>query len=153
MANLILFYKTNNLCKSIINTSTPESIVLDDDVFSIEILEKDLNLLKDTKGVIYYNDGNIETLSKPNRFYEFNPVTKQFEKNAQFEISVLSDEIRDLRLYYLQELDAIVQNPLRYAGFIDEYKTKLAEYRQLLLDIPQQSGFPLDVIFPTLPQQ
>jgi len=153
MANLILFYKTNNLCKSIINTSTPESIVLDDDVFSIEILEKDLNLLKDTKGVIYYNDGNIETLSKPNRFYEFNPVTKQFEKNAQFEISVLSDEIRDLRLYYLQELDAIVQNPLRYAGFTDEYKTKLAEYRQLLLDIPQQSGFPLDVIFPTPPQQ
>lgn len=153
MANLILFYKTNNLCKSIINTSTPESIVLDDDVFSIEILEKDLNLLKDTKGVIYYNDGNIETLSKPNRFYEFNPVTKQFEKNTQFEISVLSDEIRDLRLYYLQELDAIVQNPLRYAGFTDEYKAKLAEYRQLLLDIPQQQGFPLDVIFPTPPQQ
>ena len=153
MANLILFYKTTNLCKSIINTCSTNLIVLEDDIFSIAISDEKLNILKSQEGVLYYNNANIEVLPKPDKFYEFNPVTKQFEKNTQLEISILSDEIRDLRLYYLQELDAIVQNPLRYAGFTDEYKTKLAEYRQLLLDIPQQSGFPLDVIFPTPPQQ
>lgn len=58
--------------------------------------------------------------------------------------------VRDLKL---KELDSLVMNPLRYASFDDNYRYQLSLYRQQLLDIPQQSGFPAAVIWPELPTQ
>lgn len=52
----------------------------------------------------------------------------------------------------LAQLDSIVSNPLRFANFSDELKAELAVYRQLLLDVPQQSGFPTDIVWPLIPQ-
>ena len=51
----------------------------------------------------------------------------------------------------LRELDAIVSNPLRWAEFDDETKQALAEYRQALLDVPQQEGFPENIEWPENP--
>jgi len=53
----------------------------------------------------------------------------------------------------LYELDAIVSNPLRWNEFDDETKQAYADYRQALLDVPQQPGFPEDVEWPELPQE
>lgn len=58
--------------------------------------------------------------------------------------------VRDLKL---KELDSLVMNPLRYASFDDNYRYQLSLYRQQLLDIPQQSGFPANIIWPELPNQ
>mgnify|MGYP003343694474 FL=1 len=65
------------------------------------------------------------------------------------ELSALARAQRDSRLV---ELDSIVMNPLRYASFSEEYKTALATYRQALLDVPEQDGFPYTFILPEFPQ-
>lgn len=53
---------------------------------------------------------------------------------------------RDRRL--LEEVDSITNNPLRYASLSDEEKTALAQKRQALLDVPQQEGFPIEIVWP-----
>lgn len=65
---------------------------------------------------------------------------------------VLASEIRDERDKLLVELDEVVLNPLRFASFTDEQKAELATYRQALLDVPQQSGFPVEVAWPVRPE-
>ena len=62
-----------------------------------------------------------------------------------------SSEIRQQRDQLLSELDVVVSNPLRYAEFSEEEKSQLAAYRQALLDVPQQEGFPNDVEWPSKP--
>ena len=61
------------------------------------------------------------------------------------------EEIRAIRDKLLIELDEVVLNPLRFASFTDEQKAELATYRQALLDVPQQAGFPSDVTWPEKP--
>ena len=42
-------------------------------------------------------------------------------------------------------------NPIWYASLSEAQKQELATYRQALLDIPQQSGFPINVAWPNKP--
>jgi hypothetical protein len=63
----------------------------------------------------------------------------------------LADEARDKRDGLLHELDAIVSNPLRWAEFDEATKQALAAYRQALLDVPQQEGFPYEIDWPENP--
>lgn len=151
MSNLIIFDKKTNICKSIITGCIVESIVIDDDIFSIEISDDDLILLKDKNGLIIFKNDKIESLKKPSRFHEYDPLKKEWVENIQLKNEILSDEVRDLRLYYLKELDSLVQNPIRYEGFTEQEKNKLKQYRLDLLNVPQQEGFPLNVIFPDKP--
>ena len=51
----------------------------------------------------------------------------------------------------LRELDAIVTNPLRWNGFTEAEQQELAAYRQALLDVPQQEGFPDEINWPVNP--
>ena len=51
------------------------------------------------------------------------------------------------------EVDPIVSNPLRWAALTAEQQQAWADYRQALLDIPQQAGFPHDIIWPTKPTE
>ena len=60
-------------------------------------------------------------------------------------------EVRRQRNEKLKELDIVVSNPLRFASFTDEQKAELATYRQALLDVPQQAGFPSEVVWPEKP--
>lgn len=58
--------------------------------------------------------------------------------------------VRNLRLE--QEVDPIVSNPLRWAEMTTEEQTTWSQYRTDLLNVPQQSGFPHNVTFPTKPE-
>ena|SRR5690625_1468143 len=51
----------------------------------------------------------------------------------------------------LYELDALVTNPLRWGALTETEQQALADYRQALLDVPQQEGFPDDIDWPTNP--
>jgi hypothetical protein len=42
-------------------------------------------------------------------------------------------------------------NPVRYQSLTPTQQTELAEYRQALLDLPQQATWPNDVVWPTKP--
>lgn len=61
-------------------------------------------------------------------------------------------EVRAERDDRLKVLDVIVSNPLRWDGFSIELKGELSTYRQALLDVPQQSGFPDIIVWPEMPE-
>ena len=56
---------------------------------------------------------------------------------------------RDSRL--LSEVDPIVSNPLRWADLTAAKQAEWAQYRTDLLNVPDQSGFPHSVTWPTKP--
>lgn len=65
--------------------------------------------------------------------------------------AALSDQLRGERDGLLAEVDAIAGNALRWATLSAEQQDAWAVYRQALLDVPQQAGFPNDVVWPVKP--
>ena len=68
------------------------------------------------------------------------PSTEQFASSARYE--------RDKAL---KALDEVVSNPLRFSELLEEQLLEAATYRKLLLDIPQQEGFPTTYEMPKTP--
>lgn len=61
-------------------------------------------------------------------------------------------EARDERDRQLrQNVDPMVSNSLRWNDLTDEQRTMWTEYRTALLNVPQQSGFPQNINWPTIP--
>ena len=58
-------------------------------------------------------------------------------------------EERDMKL--ATEVDPIAGNALRWAALDADTQAAWAAYRQALLDVPAQAGFPHDVMWPTKP--
>lgn len=58
---------------------------------------------------------------------------------------------RQRRNALLVNLDLAISNPLRWASFSPETQTEYAIYRQALLDVPQQTGFPDNIEWPSVP--
>jgi hypothetical protein len=56
---------------------------------------------------------------------------------------------RDKKL--VEEVDPIVSNPLRWAELTDAKQAEWTQYRTDLLNLPEQSGFPNDITWPTKP--
>jgi hypothetical protein len=56
---------------------------------------------------------------------------------------------RDQKL--VQEVDPIVTNPLRWAELTEAKQAEWTQYRTDLLNLPEQSGFPNSVTWPTKP--
>ena len=65
--------------------------------------------------------------------------------------TIKSRDVRERRDNLLERLDATVSNPFRWPTFSDAQRQALASYRQALLDVPQQSGFPWNVEWPESP--
>ena len=61
-------------------------------------------------------------------------------------------EVRADRDGRLTEVDAIAGNALRWAALDADTQAAWSAYRQALLDVPQQSGFPHDITWPTKPE-
>lgn len=68
-------------------------------------------------------------------------MTKDLENAGRF--------IRD---NLLKDVDAIAGNVLRWADMSAEKQAEWSTYRQALLDVPQQSGFPSIITWPVKPQ-
>ena len=62
-----------------------------------------------------------------------------------------ASSVRAQRDSLLLEVDAIAGNALRWAALDADTQAAWAAYRQALLDVPQQAGFPHDVMWPTRP--
>jgi len=62
-----------------------------------------------------------------------------------------ADDERGARDQKLAALDALVMNPLRWAAYTPAQQADLAVYRQALLDVPQQPGFPGEIVWPDTP--
>jgi hypothetical protein len=74
------------------------------------------------------------------------------ESMTQAEIDAeVASEVRSQRDNLLAgEVDPIASNALRWAALTADEQQSLADYRQALLDVPQQAGFPNDIIWPEL---
>mgnify|MGYP003647435486 CR=1 FL=1 len=60
---------------------------------------------------------------------------------------------RDTRNILLQtEVDPLVTNPLRWVALTTEQQNAWTQYRTDLLNVPQQSGFPNTITWPTKPE-
>lgn len=51
----------------------------------------------------------------------------------------------------MREVDPIVSNALRWAGMTEAERQAIQDYRQALLDVPQQEGFPRNINWPVKP--
>ena len=61
-------------------------------------------------------------------------------------------DVRCDRNYLLLVVDEIAGNTLRWNSLTSEKQQEWAQYRQDLLDVPQQTGFPHDVNWPVKPE-
>lgn len=96
-------------------------------------------------------DGSLVVEKRPQYFYQWNREDSIWDYDYDIHLKVETEESRNQRDRLLAELDSLVGNPLRFASYTDQQKVDLANYRQALLDVPQQSGFPLDVVWPIKP--
>jgi hypothetical protein len=71
----------------------------------------------------------------------------QAELDAELAASLRAQ--RDGKL--IQEVDPLVTNPLRWAELTDDKQAEWTQYRTDLLNLPEQSGFPNDITWPTKP--
>lgn len=63
----------------------------------------------------------------------------------------LASSTRYKRDKALRVLDEVVTNPLRFSELLEEQRLEAATYRRLLLDVPQQEGFPTTYEMPKAP--
>ena len=91
------------------------------------------------------NDDLLAAMEAAGNVAPYVPPT-QAELDAE-----LSEQLRMDRDGLLVELDAFVGNPLRWATLSTEQQNAWAVYRQALLDVPQQAGFPNNITWPTEP--
>jgi len=95
----------------------------------------------------YYIKDNL-AVSKgpcPGECYEFDYNLKKWIINTNLLINLT----RQQRNQLLIQVDRI--NPVWYAALTVDQQQALAAYRQQLLDVPQQAGFPIDVTWPAKP--
>ena len=64
-------------------------------------------------------------------------------------VATFERDTRDLKL--VVEVDPIVSNPLRWGDLSEQEQADVSAYRMALLDVPQQSGFPHTISWPTKP--
>tara|TARA_Y100001938_G_C8045744_1_gene408768 strand:+ start:1088 stop:1387 length:300 start_codon:yes stop_codon:yes gene_type:complete len=83
------------------------------------------------------------------------PTEDELKVREQWTIDALNDDkvmARSHRDYLLTtEVDPIVTNPLRWDALSTDKQNEWKTYRQALLDVPAQSGFPNSVTWPTKP--
>lgn len=76
---------------------------------------------------------------------EFNAVWDDESNNAR-----LASMVRSHRDRLLSDIDKVVTNPVRYDALTEQELADLKTYRQALLDVTQQDGFPENVEWPSL---
>lgn len=89
---------------------------------------------------------------RPEQYYDYDEDTNSWTLNTQREYDVLSEDVRNERDYLLRSMDKTVSNPLRWAAMSAEKQAEWSTYRQALLDVPDQAGFPQTITWPTKPE-
>ena len=95
-------------------------------------------------------EGAIEVTPRPEEYYDY--VDGAWVENADRKLNVLSSRARierDSKLF--SEVDPIASNNLRWAELTSEKQAEWTQYRTDLLNVPQQSGFPTTISWPSKP--
>ena len=82
------------------------------------------------------DEGNEYTIEDKGEYYAVVKIPEPTEEEK-------AEIVREIRNQYLEEyVDKVVSNPLRWADMTEEEQQEIKDYRQYLLDIPQQEAFP-----------
>ena len=95
-------------------------------------------------------EGAIEVEVRPEEYYDY--VDSTWVENAERKVIVLSSCARmerDQKL--ISQVDPISSNNLRWSGLSSEKQSEWGQYRTDLLNVPQQSGFPTSISWPSKP--
>jgi hypothetical protein len=84
----------------------------------------------------YPTDGFVYDFDSATKTWQLNNVANQFR-------------FRNNRNQLLAQIDRI--NPVWHASLTTQQQTELVAYRQQLLDVPQQEGFPTTIVWPAQP--
>lgn len=98
-----------------------------------------------------YPAGTIEVPLKPGRFYEWVGNAWMLDQ-AAFDARETKTARAKRDGLLVVEVDPLVSNPLRWGELTPEQQQAWRDYRQVLLDVPQQAGFPHDVTWPLKPE-
>lgn len=97
----------------------------------------------------YIKNGQIcQRQSNPSTdqmFYQFDIDSEQWT----LILDLRSQIVRTQRDEMLSMIDRV--NPVWFNSLTQIQQTELAQYRQALLDVPQQTGFPVDITWPSKP--
>tara|TARA_R100001198_G_C5202041_1_gene190672 strand:- start:73 stop:489 length:417 start_codon:yes stop_codon:yes gene_type:complete len=126
-----------------------QSLNIENTLFDVEINHPDYGWIPYTldpsdTDITVDNSVLLELISSDYAAYV---APTQVELDA--ELSATLREQRDQKLY--EEVDPLVTNPLRWGELTDAKQAEWTQYRTDLLDLPEQSGFPNTLTWPTKP--
>ncbi len=94
----------------------------------------------------YIKDGQpVKMVEKPGEFYTFDANTKEWV----FDNKALVADIKKQRARNMATIDRI--NPLWWNSMTQSQQDEVAQYRQALLDITAQPGYPTQIEWPQKP--
>lgn len=106
----------------------------------------------DEETIASYPVGTAQVPLQPSPIHTWNGSAWQ-EPTQEAKDAYAADEVRNLRNFLLiTQVDPIATNALRWAAMSDAERQAWSDYRQALLDITDQSGFPHNVTWPTKPE-
>lgn len=95
--------------------------------------------------------GAKEVPKRPNEWSEW--LVDTWVENLDKKFEIFSNNIRAERDQKLtKEVDVIAGNALRWSSLSPEQQKEWSDYREALLNVPQQEGFPYSVVWPNKPQ-
>lgn len=98
-----------------------------------------------------YPEGTVEVPLKPGDGYEYSG-SEWVPPSQQWLYDRAADLARRERASIMKRfVDPMVTNPLRWADTPDAKKQEWLDYRQALLSISDQEGFPFTIVWPTRP--
>lgn len=98
-----------------------------------------------------YPEGTVEVVLQPSPLHKMisgkwvAPTQAEIDASVAITVRIKRDSL------LASEVDPIASNALRWGSLSDAQKQSWADYRQALLDIPQQEGFPHSVVWPDKP--
>jgi len=99
-----------------------------------------------------YPVGTVEVTKRPSHLHTYEGGAWVAPSDAVYD-EWKATEVRAERDSLLSaKVDPLVSNSLRWADLSSDKQTEWTVYRQALLDVPQQSGFPNTIDWPTQPE-
>lgn len=107
-------------------------------------------IVGDYNGQHYYVDQGQAVAKSANPSNDTNHYTFDYAtKNWLLDVTKTASKVRQYRSKLLLTVDLV--SPVRYASLTTDQQTQLQQYRQALLDVPQQVSFPESVEWPAKP--
>jgi hypothetical protein len=97
-----------------------------------------------------YNSIDVDKLlSEMKTADDIAPYVPPTQEELDAELAI---QIRNIREQMLRQVDDIAGNALRWASLSSDQQSAWSVYRTQLLDVPQQPGFPNQIVWPVKPE-